>query len=216
MRMRLLALDTAGPDPSVAVLNRGEIFEEKLPAGGRASEDLLPAVARAFARASLSLDDCERIAVCAGPGSFTGVRVGLATAWGIGRARGLPVEAVSTLEAMAEAARGWGVPRIAAFLDAGRGELVGGLFDLAGDRARAIAEPSRLPVSEATRFSAGTRMTAMPADLLGPGGESPPASLAAALARAVGRAPGPASETFSAIYSRPSAAEEKQEKHGAA
>ena len=212
MRMSLLALDTAGPDPSVAVLRRGEIFEEKLPPGGRASEDLLPAVARAFAAASLSLDDCERVAVCAGPGSFTGVRVGLATAWGIGRARGLPVEAVSTLEAMAEAARGWGVPRIAAFLDAGRGELVGGVFDLAGDRARPLAEPTRLPASDAGRFAAGARLAALPADLVDPSTGALPTSLAAALARAVGRAPRRAPESLSAIYSRPSAAEEK---HGA-
>jgi tRNA threonylcarbamoyladenosine biosynthesis protein TsaB len=211
MRMSLLALDTAGPDPSVAVFRRGEIFEEKLPPGGRASEDLLPAVARAFAAASLSLDDCERIAVCAGPGSFTGVRVGLATAWGIGRARGLPVEAVSTLEAMAEAARVWGVPRIAAFLDAGRGELVGGIFDLAGDRARLLAEPTRLPASDAGRFAAGARLAALPADLV-PSAEAPPTSLAAALALAVGRAPRRAPDPLSAIYSRPSAAEEK---HGA-
>jgi tRNA threonylcarbamoyladenosine biosynthesis protein TsaB len=217
--MSLLALDTAGPDPSVAVLRRGEIFEEKLPPGGRASEDLLPAIARALAAASVSLDDCERIAVCAGPGSFTGVRVGLATAWGIGRARGLPVEAVSTLEAMAEAARHWGVPRVAAFLDAGRGELVGGLFDLAEDRARPLGEPARVPAADAGRFAGEARIAALPPDLVHPPAEALASSLAAALARAVGRVPGPPSEILSAIYSRPSAAEEKhgkQEKHGAA
>ena len=211
--MSLLALDTAGPDPSVAVLSRGEIFEEKLPPGGRASEDLLPAIARALSTASLSLTDCERIAVCAGPGSFTGVRVGLATAWGIGRALGLPVEAVSTLEAMAEAARDRGVVRLAAFLDAGRGEIVGGLFDLTDERARAIVEPARLFAADVRRFAGDAKIAALPADLVQPPADALRASIAAGLARAVGRAPRAASESLAAIYSRPSAAEEK---HGAA
>ena len=216
--MIVLSLDTAGPQPTVAVLAGGRLFEERLPADGRASEDLLPAVARALGRANEDLAGCERIAVCAGPGSFTGVRVGLATAWGIGRALGIPVETVSTLEAIAEAARPLGFPRVAAFLDAGRGELVGAIFDLSGDRARVVDEPRRLPASDAPRFAAGVPMAALPDGLVPGAAGSLPASLAASLAEAVARSPREGSGALAAIYSRPSAAQEKhdeQEKHGA-
>src|SRR5262245_1313419 len=210
MRMSVLSFDTAGPEPSVAVLANGRSFEEELSA--RASDELLPAASRALAAAGESLSGCERIAVCAGPGSFTGVRVGLATAWGIGRALGIPIEAVSTLEALAESARSWGTQRVAAFLDAGRGELVGELFDLAEERARSLAPPCRVPAGEAVRFAAGAPVAALPATLT-PGAARPlPASLAEALAHAVARSPRESASSLSAIYARPSAAEEK---HGA-
>ncbi len=213
--MSVLSLDTAGPNPSVAVLAGDRVVEEALPADGRASEDLLPAIARAFATSGQDLARCERIAVCAGPGSFTGVRVGLATAWGIGRALGIPVEAVSTLEALADAARPFGAPRVAAFLDAGRGELVGARFDLTEARARELAPPQRLAAADAIRFAAGAAIAALPLDLVAPRARPLPASLAAALALAVVRSPREGPATLAAIYSRPSAAEEKQEKHGA-
>ncbi|HWZ85963.1 MAG TPA: tRNA (adenosine(37)-N6)-threonylcarbamoyltransferase complex dimerization subunit type 1 TsaB, partial [Thermoanaerobaculia bacterium] len=134
--MIVLALETASPSPAVALLSDGRLFEQMLPADRRASEELLPALRRVLESAGRTLADCERIGVCAGPGSFTGLRVGLATAWGLGRALGIPVEAVSTLEAMAEAARSAGAGRVVAVLDAGRGDLVCERFDLSGLRVR--------------------------------------------------------------------------------
>jgi tRNA threonylcarbamoyladenosine biosynthesis protein TsaB len=211
--MSVLSLDTAGPDPSVAVLSGGRIFEETLPAGGRASEDLLPAIERALAAAGLRLEACERIAVCAGPGSFTGVRVGLATAWGLGRAVGIALEAVSTLEALAEAARPLGELRVAAFLDAGRGEIVGALYELSEERARPLSSPTRMATGDAPRFADGAAIAALPRDLVSPAGRALPASLAASLAHAVSRSPRAGPERPAAIYARPSAAEEK---HGPA
>ena len=213
--MSVLSLDTAGPDPSVTILKGGRVFEETLPPDGRASEELLPAVARALEKAGEELAGCERIAVCAGPGSFTGVRVGLATAWGIGRALDIPVEAVSTLEVLAEAARTSGASRVAAFLDAGRGELVGAIFDVTGERALALDAPRRIPAGEARRFAEDAAIAALPPSLVAGAALAPRASLSAALADAVARAPRESSPAPSAIYSRPSAAEEKQEKHGA-
>jgi len=209
--MNILALDTAGPMPSVAVLAGERLFEEPLPPDGRASEELLPAIARALEAAGLRLADCARIVVCAGPGSFTGLRVGLATAWSLGRALGRPVEAVSTLEALAEAARGWGVERVAAFLDAGRGELVGEVFDLTADRAVSIGPATRLAPARLVSLAGDAAVAALPPEIAGGAGRAPAGSLAEALARAVARAPGAA--TLAAIYSRPGAAEEK---HGAA
>ncbi len=210
--MNILALDTAGPIPSVAVLAGERLFEELLPRDRRASEELLPAIGRALAAAALRLDDCERFVVCAGPGSFTGLRVGLATAWSFGRALGRPVEAVSTLEALAEAARPWGAPRVAAFLDAGRGELVGEIFDLSADRACSVAPAARVSIADAASLAGGAAVAVLPADLAVEAGRAPSVGLAEAIARAAARSPRDAA-SLAAIYSRSSAAEEK---HGAA
>jgi tRNA threonylcarbamoyladenosine biosynthesis protein TsaB len=202
--MNVLALDAASPQPAVALIVRGRVYEQRLPGDRRASEDLLPAVQRTLAAAGLALSACERIAVCAGPGSFTGLRVGLATAWGLGRGLGIPVEPVSTLEAMAEAARAHGAERVVAVLDAGRGEAVCERFALEADRARSLGPAALVRVEDVAGFAAGDRLVDLKDERDG--------SAAAALAAAVSRRPrqADAAGASPAIYSRPSAAEEKR------
>lgn len=211
--MQILAIDTASPTPSVTLLARGGVWEEVLPADRRASEELLPAIERCLAAAGATLPECDRIAVCSGPGSFTGLRVGLATAWALGRAVDVPIETVPTLEVLAETARGRGVPHVAAVLDAGRGEVVLAVYSLAGERARPEAPSERMSADAARRRVDGMPVVALPADLLSPTGAAPDLSPARALALAVARAPGATLSRLEGIYSRPSAAEEK---HGAA
>ncbi|HVQ55050.1 MAG TPA: tRNA (adenosine(37)-N6)-threonylcarbamoyltransferase complex dimerization subunit type 1 TsaB [Thermoanaerobaculia bacterium] len=202
--MNVLVLDAASPQPAVALIARGRVYEQRLPGDRRASEDLLPAVQRALADAGLTLSACERIAVCAGPGSFTGLRVGLATAWGLGRGLGIAVEPVSTLEAMAETARLDGASRVVAVLDAGRGEAVCERFALEGDRARSLGPATLVRTEEVAGFAAGDRLIDLKDERAG--------SAAAALAAAVSRRPKQpdAAGASAAIYSRPSAAEEKR------
>jgi tRNA threonylcarbamoyladenosine biosynthesis protein TsaB len=211
--MQILAIDTASPFPSVTLLAPSGVREEALPDDRRASEELLPAVARCFAAAGTTLSQCHRIAVCAGPGSFTGLRVGLATAWALGRAAGVPVEVVPTLEALAETLRPTGETRVAAALDAGRGEVVLGVFALDGARALPEGPTVRLALEEARARTAGLPTAALPPDLLFAGDVRPETSPSRALALAVSRAPGREQRSrLEGIYSRPSAAEEK---HGA-
>jgi tRNA threonylcarbamoyladenosine biosynthesis protein TsaB len=210
--MQILALDTASPFPSVTVLLREEVREETLSQDRRASEELLPAIARCLQAAGTTLALCDRIAVCSGPGSFTGLRIGLATAWALGRAANVAVETVSTLEAMAETARGPGVARVAAILDAGRGDVVLAVYSLDAPRARIEGAPERLPIADARRRAAPFETVALPPDLLGSEAVRAVPSVSQALARAVARAPGEAASSLQGIYSRPSAAEEK---HGA-
>jgi tRNA threonylcarbamoyladenosine biosynthesis protein TsaB len=208
--MQILALDSASPVPSVSLLARGEVWEEALPGDRRASEELLPAIARCFAGAATGLADCDRIAVCSGPGSFTGLRIGLATAWALGRAAGIPVEAVSTLEALAETVRGRDLTPVASALDAGRGDVVVALFSLEEERARVEAPPTRLSLEAARARVEGVSVVCLPADLLGTRGERPRRSPSRALALAVSRCPGEITPSrLEGIYSRPSAAEEK-------
>lgn len=211
--MQILALDSASPVPSVSLLARGEVWEEALPGDRRASEELLPAIARCLSGAAARLAECDRIAVCSGPGSFTGLRIGLATAWALGRAAGIPVETVSTLEALAETVRGRDLTPVASVLDAGRGEVVVALFSLEGERARLEGPPTRLSLDAARDRVEGLPVVSLPADLLGARGEVPKRSPSRALALAVARCPGEITPSrLEGIYSRPSAAEEK---HGA-
>lgn len=208
--MQILALDTASPAPSVTLLVAGgEVWEQPIPQDRRASEELLPAIELCFERAGVRLPDCDRIAVCSGPGSFTGLRIGLATAWALGRAAGVAVETASTLEALAESVRASGAPRVAAALDAGRGEVVLALYSLEGKRARPESEPIRLSVEAARQRLAGIPVVSMPADLITPLPEAAGVSPSRALAFAVARAPGEPLSRLAGIYSRPSAAEEK-------
>jgi tRNA threonylcarbamoyladenosine biosynthesis protein TsaB len=213
--MNVLAIDTATPDAAVALLSGGRIFEEALPPERRASEELLPAIRRVLATAGAALERCSRIVVCAGPGSFTGVRVGLATAWGLARAAAIPLEAVSTLEAVAETARedaGSGA-RVLAALDAGRGDVVCRAYALLGPRAEPVGDAARVPPARARELAGGDIVAALPADLLGPepqGGRRPRPRPAAAVALAVAARPGAEASVLEAIYSRPSAAEEKR------
>ena len=210
-KANVLAIDAASPEPAVALLAAEEIFEERLSRDRRASEELLPAVRRVLARAGIALSDLDRLAVCSGPGSFTGLRVGLATAWGIARGAGLPLEAVGTLETLAEAAREEGRAAVWTVLDAGRGESVWQRFDLTGPRARAAETPAR-GVPGALREAAGDEpVAALPSDLLGGDAVILPLSPARALALAVARAPREMSDdALHPIYARASAAEEKR------
>jgi len=217
--MNVLAIDTASPDASVALVSGSEIFVETLPSERRASEELLPALRRLLEAAGVAIADCDRIAVCAGPGSFTGVRVGLATAWGLSRAAGIPLEAVSTLEAIAETARGES-SRVLAVLDAGRGEVVCREFSFPlepsasayahGGRAAPVGEAVRVAAEQARGLASSATIAAVPEDLLGGGSSAPRRRPAAALALAVAAAPGAEASSLEAIYSRPSAAEEKR------
>jgi tRNA threonylcarbamoyl adenosine modification protein YeaZ len=213
--MNVLSIDTASPDPAVVFLSGVRFFVEELPPERRASEELLPAIQRVLDAAGAGLPDCSRIVVCAGPGSFTGVRVGLATAWGLSRAAGIPLEAVSTLEALAETARAHARTeprRVLAALDAGRGDVVCRAYALAGPRAAPLGDAERVSPERARELAAGSPIAALPSDLLGPGGNVawPRPLPALALARAVASAPGTETASLEAIYSRPSAAEEKR------
>ena len=121
--MIILSLDTTTSAGSTAVL-RGEIVlaeqigNPELTHGERLPEDLM----RVLREASLRIEDVELFAVAAGPGSFTGLRVGIATAQGLAMARARRVVPVSALEALARAAINPNAP-IAAWMDAHRGEV---------------------------------------------------------------------------------------------
>jgi tRNA threonylcarbamoyladenosine biosynthesis protein TsaB len=102
--MRVLAIDTALAACSAAVLDTdygGVIAGDSLPMARGHAEALIPLIAEVMKRAKLAFSDIGRVAVTTGPGSFTGLRVGIAAARGIALAAGKPALGVSTLSAYA-------------------------------------------------------------------------------------------------------------------
>jgi tRNA threonylcarbamoyladenosine biosynthesis protein TsaB len=117
--MNLLAFDTSTQWLTVACAHGGRWIEREELAGQAHSQRLLPLVDEILAGAGLALAELDAITFGAGPGSFTGVRIGCGVAQGLAFGAGIPLVPVSTLEAMAEAAwqaHGW--TRVVACLDA--------------------------------------------------------------------------------------------------
>jgi len=108
--MRLLALDTALGACSAAVLIDGRLAGRRLEVMARGhAERLLPMAEEALKEAGLGWDSLDRLAVSVGPGTFTGVRTALAAARGLALALDLPLTGITTLAAVAAAAREEGV-----------------------------------------------------------------------------------------------------------
>ncbi len=129
--MICLGLDCAGKVAGVAVTQDGRLlYECFLDRGLTHSETLLPMVQSALSALELTLADVDLLGVCAGPGSFTGLRIGLAAVKGLALPRDIPCAGVSTLEALARCCTGSGV--VIPALDARRGEVYWAAFSLPG------------------------------------------------------------------------------------
>lgn len=141
--MRLLAIDTSTDACAVGLTVDGNLTAFSEAAGRAHAELLMGMIEAAMAGAGLSFTDLDRIAVTVGPGSFTGVRVGIAAARGLALASGVPAVGVSTLAVHAEAARALaGTRPVLAVLAAGRGELYGALTDTDGNEIAAASAGS--------------------------------------------------------------------------
>jgi tRNA threonylcarbamoyladenosine biosynthesis protein TsaB len=128
--MRILLIHTAGGEGSVALadteLAQAIVATEMLP-GRTSSERLVPAVRRLMEARGWRLSELAAVVVVHGPGSFTGVRVGLSAAKGLSEAGGIPLIAVSRLALLAACVDGKQEP-VHAVLDAGRGEFYYGEY----------------------------------------------------------------------------------------
>jgi tRNA threonylcarbamoyladenosine biosynthesis protein TsaB len=149
----ILGFDTSTPATSACVLRAdGEAFEvvpaaEELLGPPRHARDLLPRAAEVMERAGAGFADLDAIAVGVGPGTFTGLRIGIATARGLAHAHGLELRPVSSLAALAA---GIEAPLRLPLIDARRGEVFGALHDGDGERwdefvaaPEAVAERAR-------------------------------------------------------------------------
>jgi tRNA threonylcarbamoyl adenosine modification protein YeaZ len=156
--MRVLAIDTALGACSAAVLDTvygGVLASESLPMSRGHAEALVPLIARVMKQSDMAFPDIDRIAVTTGPGSFTGLRVGIAAARGIALASDRPALGVSTLQAYAapHLAEDNRVPVIAA-IDARHDHVYMQVF---GPGGRIVVAPKLAPLSEAARAASEAR-----------------------------------------------------------
>jgi len=178
--MRILAIDTALEACSAAVLDteRAAVaaYESRPMVRGHA-EALIPLIARVLDRAGLTFSEIDRIAVTTGPGSFTGLRVGIAAARGLALAADKPAVGLSTLAAFAAPfiAADDTLP-VVAVIDARHGQVYLQVF---GPGGRTIVAPRLVPVAEALRIATtgAPRLVGTAANMLAsawPAGERAP------------------------------------------
>jgi tRNA threonylcarbamoyladenosine biosynthesis protein TsaB len=117
---RLLLIDTCGETAGVALSEGLQVLASEDLARGSASAEIVSAMRRLLDQVGWRLAELSAVGVVSGPGTFTGMRIGLATAKGLCEAAGLPLAAVSRLAVLADAAS---LREGIAALDAGRGEL---------------------------------------------------------------------------------------------
>lgn len=142
MTPRILAIDTTGEFGSLALRGGAQADEVVLHAPDGFAAILFEALERLLERHRMRIDEVDCLAAACGPGSFTGVRIGLSAAKGLAEACGRPMVAVSNLRALA-----WfGSSELRApFVDARRGEIYGGLYNasldaVAGERVMKFSE----------------------------------------------------------------------------
>src|SRR5438874_10681441 len=135
--MVILAVDTSGKNGSLGLVRfEGEIgrtLELLLLEGGAFSAQLIPQISALLVKQSLSKHQIDGFAVVSGPGSFTGLRVGLAAIKASAEILQKPIAAVSLLEVVARAAGTRG--RMIAVLDAGRDDVYVGAYEFGADQA---------------------------------------------------------------------------------
>ncbi len=208
--MHLLALDTGSPLVSVALARDGAVVASRSVEQERSSTRLLEMIREVLDEAGIGVGDLGAVAALRGPGSFTGLRIGLATVLGLHQALGIPSTALPSLQALAVAAGTNG--RVIAAVNALRGDWSAQGFK----DGHSLGEMELLPGPELPRLAGGKEavvtgfgvsrlreVPGWPADLrlLEPG---PLAPAAAVLAAFPGTVWDPALLT-SAIYSRPPA-----------
>lgn len=143
--MKVLGIDTASVIASVALIDEGKLVREELSpitdqsrlrAGtvhrANHAETLLPLIDTVLKRTGLSLPEISAVAVSIGPGSFTGLRIGLSTVKGLAYGWGIPVVGVPTLLAVAARVTDW-QGLVCPFLDAKKREVYSALFQKKGE-----------------------------------------------------------------------------------
>jgi len=156
----ILALDTTTRAGSTALLRDDQVLAVATGDPARTHAERLPAaLVRVLQGQQLGLLDVDVFAVAAGPGSFTGLRIGIATIQGLAFAVGRPVVGVSTLDALAEVAReadSGGAPLVAAWMDAQRNEVFAALYRTRQPGAVAVPLDAARGASSDSRKAQGT------------------------------------------------------------
>src|SRR5262249_2406769 len=153
--MRILAIDTALEACAAGVVETPDrvLAQENAAMARGHAEALMPLLARVMDQASLRFHHLDRIALTVGPGSFTGLRVGMARGRGSALASGKPAVGVSTLAAFASPYLSAGEKQtVAAVVDARHDHVY---FEMLGPGGRILVTPRLIPVRDAVRSASG-------------------------------------------------------------
>ena len=147
-RPTVLAIDTSGPVAGCALLREGRIAHLAVMNHGLThSETIMPAVDEALSAVGLRCADVDVFAAVAGPGSFTGVRIGVCAAKGLAHAAGKPCARVHALEALAMNFYGFD-GLCCPILDARRGQVYCAAFDMSRGMPQRALEDAAQPLQE--------------------------------------------------------------------
>jgi tRNA threonylcarbamoyladenosine biosynthesis protein TsaB len=137
----ILAIDTATQYAALALYNQSGLqTEETWQAGRNHTTELMPRIVRILQAAQIRLSDITALAVSLGPGSFTGLRIGLAVAKGLALPHEIPLVGVPTLEVTAYPGRDRGLP-VWAIAQAGRGRILTACFNWGDDQWQMLDDP---------------------------------------------------------------------------
>jgi tRNA threonylcarbamoyladenosine biosynthesis protein TsaB len=155
----LLAFDTAQGALSAAIIDGEKTLAHHFELRNRGhAEELMTVLERVLDKAGLAIADMTALAVTIGPGTFTGLRVGLAAARGIALARALPLVGITTLEAIAEPVAAEHDETIVSIFDARRGELYVQCFDATH---LAVSAPMIVPLDDVEAHLPGSKFVAV-------------------------------------------------------
>ena len=147
--MKLLSIESSAKAASVALTEDGRLVSQFFQASALThSRTLLKMAEDMLSDLEMTVSDLDAVAVSIGPGSFTGIRIGVATAKGLCWGGDKPCIGVSTLEAMAHQLRDRENVIIAACMDARRGEVYNACFSPMGDRVERLCEDRAIPISQ--------------------------------------------------------------------
>ena len=138
--MKLLGIDSSGMTASAAIVS-GDILVAEFTVNNKQthSQTLLPMIDQVVKMSGIGLEELDGIAVAAGPGSFTGLRIGSSTAKGMALALNKPIIPVPTLEGMAYRMAGFGGV-ICPLMDARRSQVYTGIYRMSGSRMECLLE----------------------------------------------------------------------------
>ena len=146
--MKILALESSAVSASVALTEDEKLIAQSFQNCGLThSRTLLPMAESLLQNCGLTLDEVDAIAVAHGPGSFTGVRIGVATVKGLALGADKPCIGISTLDAMAHGARALG-GRLCCVMDARAGQVYNALFSIENELPRRLCEDRAIKLTD--------------------------------------------------------------------
>lgn len=148
--MKLIGIDSSGLVASVAIMEDNKLVAEYTINNKKThSQTLLPMLEEIVKTADLDMKEIDAIAIAAGPGSFTGLRIGSATAKGLGLALKKPIVPVSTVDALAYNLYGTDC-LVCPIMDARRNQVYTGIYEFAENEFHVIKEACAVPIEEIT------------------------------------------------------------------